>query len=42
MTSSRNGGLHSDQEYLVLNTVSPRLYMLVELLKQLGPNPPKG
>jgi glutamate carboxypeptidase len=35
------GGFHSDQEYLVLNTVSPRLYMLVELLKQLGVDPPK-
>jgi glutamate carboxypeptidase len=34
------GGFHSDQEYLVLNTVSPRLYMLVELLKQLGVDPP--
>jgi glutamate carboxypeptidase len=34
------GGFHSDQEYLVLSTVSPRLYMLVELLKQLGVNPP--
>jgi len=34
------GGFHSDQEYLLLNTVSPRLYMLVELLKQLGVDPP--
>jgi glutamate carboxypeptidase len=34
------GGFHSDREYLVLNTVSPRLYMLVELLKQLGVDPP--
>jgi glutamate carboxypeptidase len=34
------GGFHSDQEYLVLNTVAPRLYMLVELLKQLGVDPP--
>jgi glutamate carboxypeptidase len=34
------GGFQSDQEYLLLNTVSPRLYMLVELLKQLGADPP--
>jgi glutamate carboxypeptidase len=34
------GGFHSDREFLVLNTVSPRLYMLVELLKQLGVDPP--
>jgi glutamate carboxypeptidase len=34
------GGFHSDREYLVLNTVSPRLYMLVELLKQLSVDPP--
>ncbi len=34
------GGFHSDQEFLVLGTLSPRLYMLVELLKQLGADPP--
>ncbi len=34
------GGFHSDQEYLLLNTVAPRLYMLVELLEQLGVSPP--
>ncbi len=34
------GGFHSDQEYLVLGTVAPRLYMLVELLKQLSVDPP--
>jgi glutamate carboxypeptidase len=34
------GGFHSDQEYLVLSTVSPRLYLLVELLEQLGVDPP--
>jgi glutamate carboxypeptidase len=34
------GGFHSDREYLLLNTVSPRLYMLVEMLEQLGADPP--
>jgi glutamate carboxypeptidase len=34
------GGFHSDQEYLLVNTMSPRLYMLVELMEQLGVDPP--
>jgi glutamate carboxypeptidase len=34
------GGFHAEQEYLLLNTVAPRLYMLVELLEQLGADPP--
>ncbi len=34
------GGFHSEQEYLMLNTVAPRLYLLVELLKHLGADPP--
>jgi glutamate carboxypeptidase len=34
------GGFHADQEYLLLNTIAPRLYMLVELIEQLGARPP--
>jgi glutamate carboxypeptidase len=34
------GGFHSDREFLLLTTVSPRLYMFIELLKQLGADPP--
>ncbi|HEX3700058.1 MAG TPA: glutamate carboxypeptidase [Phenylobacterium sp.] len=34
------GGFHSDKEYLVLNTVTPRLYMLTKLIQDLGRNPP--
>ncbi|HEX5185182.1 MAG TPA: glutamate carboxypeptidase [Allosphingosinicella sp.] len=34
------GGFHSDQEYLDLNTLTPRLYLLAELLIDLGRNPP--
>ena len=30
------GGFHSAREYLDLNTVTPRLYLLTELLMQLG------
>jgi len=30
------GGYHSDQEYLNLDTVTPRLYLLTRLLMQLG------
>ena len=35
------GGFHSDQEYLVLETLTPRLYLLAELLIDLGRNPPR-
>jgi glutamate carboxypeptidase len=34
------GGFHSDKEYLDLTTVTPRLYLLAELLMDLGRNPP--
>ncbi|MDB5476455.1 MAG: glutamate carboxypeptidase [Phenylobacterium sp.] len=34
------GGFHSDAEYLVLSTVTPRLYMLTKLIQDLGRNPP--
>jgi glutamate carboxypeptidase len=35
------GGFHSDQEYLDLDTLTPRLYLLAELLIDLGRNPPR-
>ncbi|MDB5693979.1 MAG: glutamate carboxypeptidase [Alphaproteobacteria bacterium] len=35
------GGFHSDKEYLDLTTVTPRLYLLAELLIDLGRNPPR-
>lgn len=34
------GGFHSDSEYLVLGTVTPRLYLLTKLIMDLGKNPP--
>jgi glutamate carboxypeptidase len=34
------GGFHSDKEYLDLATLTPRLYLLTELLMDLGRNPP--
>jgi glutamate carboxypeptidase len=34
------GGFHSDKEYLDLTSVTPRLYLLTELLMDLGRNPP--
>ena len=34
------GGFHSDQEYLELKTLTPRLYMLARLILDLGANPP--
>lgn len=34
------GGFHSDKEYLDLATVTPRLYLLAELLMNLGRTPP--
>jgi len=33
-------GFHSDKEYLDLTTLTPRLYLLAELLMDLGRNPP--
>lgn len=34
-------GFHSEKEYLDLDTVTPRLYLLTKLLMELGPRPPK-
>ena len=34
------GGFHSDKEYLDLNTLTPRLYLLVKLIMELGKAPP--
>jgi glutamate carboxypeptidase len=34
------GGFHSDQEYLDLTTLTPRLYLLTKLIQDLGRNPP--
>ena len=34
------GGFHSDAEYLVLKSVTPRLYLLTKLLQDLGHTPP--
>ena len=34
------GGFHSSREYLELGTVTPRLYLLTELLIALGKSPP--
>ena len=34
------GGFHSDSEYLVLGTVTPRLYLLTKLIQELGHAPP--
>ena len=34
------GGFHSAREYLELGTVTPRLYLLTELLIALGKSPP--
>jgi glutamate carboxypeptidase len=34
------GGFHSDGEYILLSTVTPRLYMLTKLLMDLGKSPP--
>jgi glutamate carboxypeptidase len=33
------GGFHSDQEFLELDSVTPRLYLLTMLLMELGKNP---
>jgi glutamate carboxypeptidase len=34
------GGFHSDSEYLLLGTVTPRLYLLTKLIQELGHTPP--
>jgi len=34
------GGFHSDKEYLDLNTVTPRLYLLIKLIMEFGRSPP--
>lgn len=34
------GGFHSEQEFLVLETLTPRLYLLASLLMELGKAPP--
>jgi len=34
------GGFHSDSEYLVLGTLTPRLYLLTKLIQELGHAPP--
>jgi glutamate carboxypeptidase len=33
-------GLHSDQEYLELASLTPRLYLLARLIEELGVKPP--
>jgi glutamate carboxypeptidase len=35
------GGFHSDKEFLELDTVTPRLYLLTMLLMELGQSPPR-
>jgi glutamate carboxypeptidase len=34
------GGFHADTEYILLSTVTPRLYLLTKLIEDLGKNPP--
>ena len=34
------GGFHADTEYLVLGSVTPRLYLLTKLIQELGHAPP--
>jgi glutamate carboxypeptidase len=34
------GGFHSDTEYLLLGTLTPRLYLLTKLIQELGHAPP--
>lgn len=34
------GGFHSEQEYVDLTTLTPRLYLLTKLIMDLGRNPP--
>jgi glutamate carboxypeptidase len=35
------GGFHTDQEYIDLPTLTPRLYLLTKLIMDLGAKPPK-
>ena len=35
------GGFHSEKEFLLLDTVTPRLYLLTMLLMDLGTDPPR-
>jgi hypothetical protein len=35
------GGFHSDKEFLVLDTVTPRTYLLARLILETGAHPPK-
>jgi glutamate carboxypeptidase len=34
------GGFHADTEYMVLSSVTPRLYLLIKLIQELGHEPP--
>jgi glutamate carboxypeptidase len=34
------GGFHSDKEYILLNTMTPRLYLLTKLIQTYGAQPP--
>ena len=34
------GGFHGDNEYILLPTVTPRLYLLTKLIMDLGRSPP--
>ena len=34
------GGFHSEREYLALDTVTPRTYLVTKLILELGANPP--
>jgi len=34
------GGFHADTEYLLLSSLTPRLYLLTKLIQDLGRNPP--
>ena len=34
------GGFHADSEYLLLSTMTPRLYLLTKLIQELGHAPP--
>jgi glutamate carboxypeptidase len=35
------GGFHSENEYIELSTLTPRLYLLTKLIMELGRDPPK-
>ena len=34
------GGFHSEDEFLELKTLTPRLYLLTKLIMDIGRNPP--